>query len=67
MDNAESKPDMETFLVRGVDASNMLTIPSQKLKFQNVGVHVTFDVNRPPPIHFSTKDTQGKLPESAMS
>jgi hypothetical protein len=25
--------------------------------FRNVGVHVTFDVSRPPPIHFSTKDT----------
>jgi hypothetical protein len=25
--------------------------------FRNVGVHVTFDVNRLPPIHFSTKDT----------
>jgi hypothetical protein len=35
--------------------------------FRNVGVHVTFDVSRPPPIHFSTKDTQGKFPESVMS
>ncbi len=35
--------------------------------FRNVGVHVVFDVSRPPPIHFSTKDTQGKLPESVMS
>jgi hypothetical protein len=25
--------------------------------FRNVGVHVTFDVNHPPPIHFTTKDT----------
>jgi hypothetical protein len=25
--------------------------------FRNVGVHVTFDVNRLSPIHFSTKDT----------
>ncbi len=25
--------------------------------FRNVGVHVTFDVNRPHPIHFVTKDT----------
>ena len=25
--------------------------------FRNVGVHVTFDVNHPPPIHSSTKDT----------
>jgi hypothetical protein len=25
--------------------------------FRNVGVHVTFDVRLPPPIHFATKDT----------